>query len=213
MSSPNRRRLNAIHAVTWAGCLGLVAVVGLSWLEHDLRAAAHTGGFVLACTFLGLVALCGRSLGFGVIATAIAMGCAGLWLGPLQNALHPFVVGVASNLGMTEHFASAYAALPAAAIAASMLLGVLLHFGTACGRIAFQSLMAGLVAAACLIAPGQPITLMAAAGLLWSLIILLSIASWARDRVLRLSDARAFVRLGQEGPLATLARGSTQQPG
>ncbi|GAB4383198.1 MAG: hypothetical protein Kow0022_02400 [Phycisphaerales bacterium] len=188
MSMTSSRRLNAIHAVTWAGCLGMVATVGLSWFEHDLRAAAHAGGFVFASTLLGLVASCGRPIGSGVITAAAALGCAGLWLGSVHAALDPLVVRAAISLGLSEQLTGAYVALPAVAVVVSVLLGVLLLIGTSCGRIAFQSLLGGLVAGVCLIAPGEPITLLAASGLLWSLIVLLSISSWARDHAMRLSD-------------------------
>lgn len=213
MSRMGMGRLNAIHAVAWAGCLGLVAVIGLSWVEHDLVAAAYTGGFVAACTFLGLILLAGKSVNVAAVACAAALATAGFWLGPLERLVFDRTIDVAGRVGISEEFSTAYLALPCAALAASMIVGILLHVGTTSPRVGVQSILGGVVAAGCLAAPGDPALLIAAAGLLWGLIVLLSLASWARDHAMRLSDYRNFVQLGQDGPLATLSRGSTQQPG
>lgn len=213
MSRMRMGRQEAIHAVAWAGCLGLVAVIGLSWVEHDLVAAAYTGGFVAACTFLGLIMLAGKHLNIGAVACAAALATAGFWLGPLERLVFARMIGVAARVGISQEFSSAYLALPFAAIAASMIVGLLLHVGTASSRVGVQSILGGVVAAGCLAAPGEPALRIAAAGLLWGLIVLLSLASWARDHAMRLSDYRNFVQLGQDGPLATLSRGSTQHPG
>lgn len=213
MSGASRRRINAITSVAWASCLGMVSVVGLAVVEHDLLAAAYAGGFVMALGYVGMVLLSGRGAGAATLGAGITLATAGTWLGPVQNYLRPLAVDAAMRVGISEHFAEAYAALPAAAVASAFLLGLLLYAGTGCGRIGFQSVLAGVVAGVCLIAPGQPMMLIGAAGLLWGLIVLLSVATWARDHALRLSEAATFVRIGQEGPLATLARGSAQQPG
>lgn len=213
MSGASRRRTNAITSVAWASCLGMVSVVALAVMEHDLLAAAYAGGFVMALGYVGMVLLSGRRVGAATLGAGITLATAGIWLGPVQNYLRPVAIDATARIGIAETFAEAYIALPAAAVASAFLVGLLLYAGAGCGRIGFQSVLAGLVAGACLIVPGEPAMLIAASGLLWGLIVLLSVASWARDHALRLSEASTFVRIGQEGPLATLARGSAQQPG
>lgn len=213
MSGASRRRTNAITSVAWASCLGMVSVVALAVMEHDLLAAAYAGGFVMALGYVGMVLLSGRRVGAATLGAGITLATAGIWIGPVQNYLRPVAIDAAARIGITETFAEAYIALPAAAVASAFLVGLLLYAGAGCGRIGFQSVLAGLVAGVCLIVPGEPAMLIAASGLLWGLIVLLSVSSWARDHALRLSEASTFVRIGQEGPLATLARGSAQQPG
>ncbi len=213
MSGASRRRTNAITSVAWASCLGMVSVVALAIVEHDLLAAAYAGGFVMALGYVGMVLLSGRRVGAATLGAGITLATAGVWLGPVQNYLRPIAVDAAMRIGLSETFAEAYVALPTAAVASAFLIGLLLYVGAGCGRIGLQSVLAGVVAGACLIAPGEPAVLMASGGLLWGLIVLLSVATWARDHALRLSEATTFVRIGQEGPLATLARGSIQQPG
>ncbi|MCL4220703.1 MAG: hypothetical protein KJZ65_04975 [Phycisphaerales bacterium] len=213
MAGASRRRINAITSVAWASCLGMVSVVALAVVEHDLLAAAYAGGFVMALGYVGMVLLSGRRAGMATLGAGVVLGTAGVWLGPVQNYLRPVVVDTATRIGIAETFAEAYVALPAAAVASALLVGLLLYAGAGCGRIGFQSVLAGTVAGVCLIAPGEAAVRIPASGLLWGLIVLLSVATWARDHALRLSEASTFVRLGQEGPLATLARGSTQSPG
>lgn len=213
MSGASRRRINAITSVAWASCLGMVSVVALAVVEHDLLAAAYAGGFVMALGYVGMVLLSGRRAGTATLGAGVVLATSGVWLGPVQHYLRPVAIDTAAHLGVSESFAEAYLALPSAALASAFLVGLLLYAGAGCGRIGFQSVLAGIVAGVCLIAPGEPAMLIAASGLLWGLIVLLSVATWARDHALRLSEASTFVRIGQEGPLATLARGSTQKPG
>ncbi|RMH13846.1 MAG: hypothetical protein D6695_02875 [Planctomycetota bacterium] len=210
MSNLVIRRLNAISSLCWGGVLGLLALGLFAIHESDLTYLGDGGGFVLACTFFGLALLSGRGVGTGSVIAGASLGTIGLWLEPLGDVLGPEITSLGASLGLAESLCVTYLTPLMTVLTASVVLGMLLCGATGSGAVSAQCVLAGIVACGCLLIPGDPMQLTSAAALLWALIVLLSLGSWAKHHAQRVSESSAFVRLAQEGPLATLSRGSTQ---
>lgn len=202
------RRLAAIGAVAWTGTLGVLAVVLFGMQHRELVGPAFGVGFVFACVFLMLSLLSGVRTNLAMLVTAGFGGMIGFWFDPLALAVDRFIGWGVTSWGWEANSIERFS-MPLTILVASVLTAALLKASTRSGSVAFQTVLAGLIASGCTLVPGNPGYVVGAAVVLWNLIVYLSLGSWARDHAMRLSCARRPVpKLGQEGPLATLARGS-----
>ncbi|MBX3323080.1 MAG: hypothetical protein KF757_08840 [Phycisphaeraceae bacterium] len=206
------RRLNAIGAVVWAGSLGVLGLVALASWERGLVETAFGVGFVFSCVFLGIFLLSGRVFNGAVLLAAGLAGLVGFWFEPLEGLIGHLIVGLVDVAGFTDAHLLDRFVLPLSIAAASGVMGLSLCAATSSAAVGAQTALAGLIASVCPLAPGNPMYLLGAAVVLWNLIVMLSLGSWARDHAMRLSSSVGVVRLGQEGPLASLERGSRKVP-
>jgi len=207
--SPDRDML-CINAIAWAGTLGVVGMVGLDIVAGDLHRTAVAIGYMFVAVFLGQILVSGRGLNFGCLMVAATGGSFMFWAKP--GALW-FVDAMSVRLQSAGPLVNNWAdllSLPIGIVLLSMVLGLMLCAATGSRGVGAQAVLAGAVAAGCTLVPGNTTLLMGTAAALWCSIVFLSLSSWARDYASRASRGSGFVRLGQDGPLASLARGSTQ---
>lgn len=209
MSTSLDREILCINAIAWAGTLGVVGMAALDVADGDLHRTANGLGFVFAAVFLGQMLVSGRGLNFGALVASLAVGSFQFWAKP---GLMWFVDSVAARLAgsspATLHWAEMLA-LPAGVLIVSVVLALMFLSATGSRGVGTQTVLAGAVAAGCMLVPGNTVLLLGTAAALWCSIVFLSLSSWARNYASRASRRTGVVMLGQEGPLATLARGST----
>lgn len=206
--SPDRDML-CINAVAWAGTLGVVGMIGLDVVAGDLHRTAVGIGFMFVAVFLGQMLISGRGLNFGAMMVAAVGGSFLFWAKPgviwFADTLDAQFQGSSPTILHWVELLS----MPLGILIMSAVLGLMLCAATGSHGVGAQAVLAGGVAAGCTLVPGNPTLLMGTAAALWCLLVFLSLSSWARDYASRASRGSGFVRLGQDGPLASLARGST----
>jgi hypothetical protein len=158
--------------------------------------------------FLGLSVISGRRWNGGVLLSAGLAALIGFWFEPLEHAVGQVLSWATTHSPAVGSAAIERFSLPVTIFMSSVLMGLSLRTATGSSSVGAQAMLAGLIASVCPLAPGHPTYLLGAAVMLWNLIVMLSLGSCARDHVIRLSSSSKPVKLGQEGPLATLARGS-----
>lgn len=211
MSRRPDRDMLCINAIAWAGTLGIVGMAGLDVAAGDLYRTGVGIGYLFVAVFLGQLLISGRGLNFGAIMVAAAAGSFLFWAKPgaiwLADTLSAQFAGSA---GSVLHWVDMLS-LPLGMLIVSIVLGLMLCAATGSRGVGAQAVLAGGVAGGAVLVPGNPTLMMGTAGALWCSIVFLSLSSWARDYSSRASRGSGFVRLGQDGPLASLARGSTHR--
>lgn len=203
------RDILCINAIAWAGTLGVVGMAALDVAARDLYRTGGGLGFVFSAVFLGLMLVSGRGLNFGSLAAALAAGSFQFWAKP---GLMWFADAVNARITADDPAIVYWAetlSLPACIMLMSAVLALMFLAATGSRSVAAQTVLAGAVAGGCTLVPGNPVLLLGTAAALWCSIVFLSLSSWARNYASRASRRTGVVTLGQDGPLATLARGST----
>ncbi len=209
MGYRQRREMLCINAIAWAGALGVVGLVALDIREHSLNWSSSGVGFIFASVFFGLLLVSGRGLSFGALLVAAVAGGFPLWAEPGAMWFTNLLAGMTLPSWLMNSME--ILSLPIFMVCVSAFMGLLLAAATTSRGVGIQTVLAGFVAGGCLMAPGEPTIVLGAAGVLWNLIVYLSLSSWARDYAARASRNQSAPALGQSGPLASLVRGSTKQ--
>jgi hypothetical protein len=209
MSNRLDRDMLCVNAIAWAGTLGVVGMIASDVASGNLHRTGTGLGFIFSAVLLGQMLASGRGLNFGALMAAATAGSFQFWAKP---GLLWFVDAVDAGFGRADpgltHWVELLS-LPACIVALSAVLGLMLLSATGSRGVGAQSVLAGAVAATCTLVPGNTVLMLGTAGALWCSIVFLSLSRWGRDYASRASRGAGLVRLGQDGPLASLARGST----
>lgn len=205
-----RREMLCINAIAWAGALGVIGLVAFDIKQHSLQWSNSGVGFIFAAVFFGQMLVSGRGLNAGAFMVALAAGSFPLWAEPGVLWFAGFSSTLAPKIGDWFVSMNNMLSVPVFMVCVSAIIGFFLFIATGSRGVGAQTVLAGIVAGACVLAPGDPALVFGAAGVLWSLIVFLSLSSWAHDYASRASQTRSVPSLGQSGPLASLVRGSTK---
>jgi hypothetical protein len=212
MSRNSSRETLCINAVAWAGTLSVVGLVVLDVAQHSLSWTSGAIGYIFAAVLLGQMFLSGRGLNFGSLLLAGVAGAFPFWSQPASSWFGELMVGLVGNAETWLAGMVGMLVLPVFMVLCSAFVGLMLSAATGSGAVGVQSLLAGVVAGVVSLVPGDPTMILGAAGALWCSILFLSLSKWARNYLSRTSRGAEIVCLGQDGPLASLVRGSAQGP-
>lgn len=211
MSRNLHREMLCINSVAWAGTLGVVGLVILDVVGKELSWSGSMLGYIFAAVLLGQMFLSGRGLNFGSLVLAAAAGSSPFWFESAWTWFDESFIGLVDQTGSWVAGLIGLFALPVFLVLCSIFAGLMLCAATSSSGVGVQGVLAGFVAGAMTMVPGDRTLIFGAASALWCLILFLSLSKWARNYASRTSRGSGIVCLGQDGPLASLVRGSTHE--